>query len=747
MNSLPKIIKRTVYNAVFQFGLILQSDLGKTQYARIENIRKKMRLTRSASLQEEFKKLKKLSSKEQFEIAHAFSFMLELINTCENAYRTYRLKSEEISEQLGGRDPIIHVLTAHPTEARSSLLISCFQIIQSHLVHSFEKSESIRTPYFRSLILRAWKVSMTLNQKPSVQDEADHLFSIVLQKDILETFLKFQEEGPPVYLRSWVGGDKDGHPGVDEKTFIQSLECSRKKLIHYLLDLISTDQAIIDAFGFQVVFNELKSLKQIKKGDARRLASLKEKLLSLPLKADVLNRIQSLFRLFPGIVIPLELRESADLIKDSLKQKQKTAIARMLNTLSEISSPFDPNLYARGLIVSMTENSQDLINALKLVKREMNSTRLPVIPLLEKESSLVSAVSIIEGVLKDSNTKKALANDWMNKYEIMLGYSDSSKESGALASRVMILKAVNQIDRFFKKKKAKPVFFHGSGGSVARGGGSITEQTQWWPKSALEPFKTTVQGEMVQRNFSSPEIFMSQTMKVVQKRKSIKKHYGSFLEATVSDEFVKKAKDIYQQTVRSDSFLKLIEHVTPYQYLSELKIGSRPSKRRQGVQLEHLRAIPWVLCWTQTRVLFPVWWGLGSSWSSLDPKRKKSLSQYYRRHPLYSSFVMQLAFTLSKVELPIWNFYIDQSSLSEIEKKYFKNEFKKEFNAALEFVRAVSNKKELVWFRPWLQESIYLRSPMIHPLNLLQLIAIEKKDMTLLRQTVTGIACGMLTTG
>src|SRR5690606_5052333 len=99
---------------------------------------------------------------------------------------------------------------------------------------------------------------------------------------------------------------------------------------------------------------------------------------------------------------------------------------------------------------------------------------------------------------------------WSGRFETMVGYSDSSKESGVFPSRWMIRRALVAIDEFLQRQNLTPVFFHGSGGSVERGGGSIKEQTQWWPKSAVEIFKATTQGEMVARNFSSPLILRSQ---------------------------------------------------------------------------------------------------------------------------------------------------------------------------------------------------------------------------------------------
>ena len=193
-----------------------------------------------------------------------------------------------------------------------------------------------------------------------------------------------------------------------------------------------------------------------------------------------------------------------------------------------------------------------------------------------------------------------------------------------------------------------------------------------------------------------------------------------------------------------DIFLNLIKKATLYPYLHELKIGSRPSKRKtlQGVQ--DLRAIPWVLCWTQNRALFLNWWGLGSAWEKLSPQEKKEIrKKYLTQDPFLTVFLKQLGFSLAKVELSIWSLQLKELAQNSDEFELWENEFCKTLRAFLE----ITKETNLLWFRPWLGESIYLRSALIFPLNLIQIIAIKRKDKKLIRATVTGIASGMLTTG
>jgi phosphoenolpyruvate carboxylase len=160
-----------------------------------------------------------------------------------------------------------------------------------------------------------------------------------------------------------------------------------------------------------------------------------------------------------------------------------------------------------------------------------------------------------------------------------------------------------------------------------------------------------------------------------------------------------------------------------------------------------LRAIPWVLCWTQTRVLFQTWWGIGTAWDSATSSERAALRREFGKNPLFRSFVQALGFTLAKVELPIWEFYLAQSGLEPKEIAAFRAEFRDELAGTHTFFKGITGKSDPLWFRPWLGRSIELRASMIHPLNLLEILAQKDQDLPLLRICVTGIASGMLTTG
>lgn len=766
-------LRDLVRQTVALLGEVIERNLGKKLYETIEQIRVEMTQMRKGAhknkvdkLEQVYQRLSKLSEKEQFYVAHSFSLMLEIMNACENAYRTHVLKGRKPKLHERSMLGIYYVLTAHPTEARSPENVAIFAEMQSLLVESLESHFPWYQDRLCGLIEKAWNTPITRQRKPQVADEAEHIYSVALKPTMIRALLRAKNEVAPIYLRSWVGGDKDGHPGVNASTMVKSWQLSRAKLILFMLEefkKIDGDLRILKKQSLilknRKLMRELGVLRTIKEGDGHRVNRFRQKVeiffgeyqqiygtVSTPMK-----EIKDLFEMFPGLVVPLELRESSDLIVAASKTQTLQPISEMIKTLSVVCKGASPRRYVRGLIVSMCGSVDHVDAGLSLVQRYFKEPRLPVIPLFEQEAALTNSVEIVEKMLQHPLIQEGLTKFWKNRFEVMLGYSDSAKEVGALKSRLLISETVKKLEAVCTKAKVFPVFFHGSGGSVDRGGGSVQEQTAWLSPHSLSIFKATIQGEMVERTFSSKQIFRSGVDQLVEqinlnakKRKTLVKtqwHSKTLLE------FAERVSSSYKATIASDDFLEVVQKATPYRFLSALKLGSRPSRRGKISSVQSLRAIPWVLCWTQTRVLFPVWWGTGSAWRGLSGKEKAILQKEFKINPLLSSYVKVLGFTLAKVELPIWEMYLRKSGLPNRQINKIMNSFRQEYEGAQEFVFGVTQQRDLLWYRLWLEESIHLRSPMIHPLNLLQLLMMQSKDQVLLRESVAGIALGMLTTG
>ena len=762
--SLPEDLKKTVYDSVLLLGSLIQEQYGQECYDHIERLRLSFKHVRDQGPEKLYSvlnhthvELSNVSEERLLRIAHVNSLMLELINCCESAYRIFTIKKNPPKTKATDQQ-IIFVLTSHPTEARSRQFLVIVEKITNLLVSSFKTNLSSVKEELRFLLSLALSVEITKHTKPTVRDEFSEIYQRILNKNMLEKQVQLFEKGIEVSYRTWSGGDKDGHPDVGSSDMVASLQASRIQILKFIREilesykneimLVSRSKKI--SLALVSLISEIDLLKKIERADGQKIIRLRKKfnsflllIKSSQLYSPELNKIKSILWLYPALVMPLEVREDSEVVSNSLTDKKQN-IARMLSELKKISTGFDPKWYVRGFIVSMCQTKEALSDGILLVKKCLGTYGLPVVPLFENEQGMRNAIEILEYSFKKHNLFTEHHTRWNNKYEVMIGYSDSSKENGVLAARLQLENAIKKIDAYISSQQLRPVFFHGSGGSISRGGGSTKEQIAWWPISCLSVFKMTVQGESIQRNLGHPVLLESTVSKIIDEFHNFSSRNTAYSDST--EVLSNRTKENYSKLVNNKLFHELVSAATPYQFLDQLKLGSRPDKR-SNPETFSLRAIPWILCWTQTRILLPVWWGVGTSWSSLSEAEKAQVKSDFSASPLLASYLKHLGFTLEKIRISVWHFLIDKSSLSAKDKELWIDAFYRELALTEEFFAQVSGGNDHLWFRPWLKESIYFRSSMIHPLNVIQKIAIEKSYQNLLRTTVAGISSGMLTTG
>lgn len=336
-------------------------------------------------------------------------------------------------------------MTAHPTESRSSKNIAIFYEIQKFLVCTLERGGAFDRAELKALLEIAWRVPIVRSRKPSVEDEAEHLYSVALRDENLETILRVSRKETPVYLRSWVGGDKDGHPGVDEVSLLNSLQASRRDLHAYARKQLDELGDLLELFPSAAIQKDrvklkeiLSGLREVAKDDGTRMKKLHQGVLKLKRQyeskvgeiPEPIRRLEQMLHTFPGLVIPLELREDSGMILQAVavKSGKKFAIERMLRQVAEISKGGTPRWYAQGFIISMCQSIEHIEAAADLLDRTLGSLKIRVIPLFEQKEALHQSSPIIESMLKRPRFTKALKSDWLNRVEIMLGYSDSSKK-------------------------------------------------------------------------------------------------------------------------------------------------------------------------------------------------------------------------------------------------------------------------------------------------------------------------------
>ena len=750
-------------------GQVVADAEGRRLFDLVEAMRRDMvalRKGQSRALARGKRRLRGLPLDERMALARAYTVYLELVNVCENAYRTHRLderaRAADPADAATPRAHVIFVLTAHPTESRSPTNIRLMRRIQALLVAALDRREPPDQKRLTHLLHLVWRTGTHPAHKPTVEDEAQHLFSL-LDDEILEELLRLRHDGHRVRLRTWVGGDKDGHPGVGPEETQRSLALSRTRLLELvdarMLPEIDADIRLLSSppltrawtrFG-----DRLQAIRTLTIGDGRRMRRLRADLNRVAAEYrrrrgaahPRLDDVSTLLGQFPGLVVPLELREERG------RFGRDDVIADMLRFTRDVARGGAPEWYVRGCVVSMTEEAEDLWAAHALVEEVFGATPIPVVPLFELPEVLPRAPAILERALNDTTASPAArfgaAVRAHGSLEVMLGYSDTSKRMGVLASRMAIHDTMRALGRWAAAQHLTLIFFHGSGGSVGRGGGTVADQAATWPAGAMAVIKQTLQGEMVERTLATPAILRSQVMQIA----DIQARPPRFTAASrAARHLAAHSGRAFASLVGSRGLLELLEAATPYTRLGALNIGSRPVKRAGGGPggLESLRAIPWVLCWTQTRYLAHAWIGVGTAWRDVrnDPERRRQLLRACQRDPFLRGYLRLLRFTLAKTAPDIWREYVRAlAGGAGPTVRRLEREWQDARDLALQLTDGT-----LLDERRWLAESIHYRATMIHPLNLIQIEILTHPRLTraqelLFRETVTGIAAGMLTTG
>ena len=272
LRSLVKVVEAAL-------GEVIAEGEGRALFETVEAVRRSMVTVRTGgaraadrALGEAQERLRALSARERAAVARAYTVYLELVNLCENAYRTHRLRArwreagsaDERLQEPGTdatRADVVFVLTAHPTESRSPKNIQLMRRGQSLLLAALERREVPDREALKHLLHLVWQAGTHPPHKPTVEDEARHLFSLI-DDPILAELLRMRRRGHSVRLRTWVGGDKDGHPGVGPEETDASLNLSRARLLAFvearLLPEIAGDVALLGGAELRAVWERVQ---------------------------------------------------------------------------------------------------------------------------------------------------------------------------------------------------------------------------------------------------------------------------------------------------------------------------------------------------------------------------------------------------------------------------------------------------------------------------------------------------------
>jgi phosphoenolpyruvate carboxylase len=419
-------------------------------------------------------------------------------------------------------------------------------------------------------------------------------------------------------------------------------------------------------------------------------------------------------------------------------------------------------------VVSGTEGSADLLEVLLLMKESSlaraggEEACLRVVPLFEAGATLANAAETMESLLSMPVYRAALRRVG-DEQEVVIGYSDSNKDVGYVASAWGAYRAQAELAEVFRRHQVSWVFFHGRGGALGRGGGPTNEAIAALPPGTVEGrLKMTEQGEVLAAKYAVPEIAhreleLAASAMLAHRTLANDPEQGAEFEEIV-EEMAAISADFYRSLVHDDpDFVRFFTAVTPVQEISRLRLGSRPAKRRPEGGIDDLRAIPWVFSWTQSRIVLPGWLGLGTALA--DARERHGLSVLHdmvNDWPFFATLISNAEMACSKADARIAERYTELFDDDQARDRIWGR-----LDAELELTRtqlmAVRNSDHLLASQPVLRASIDRRNPYVDPLSFVQIELLGERreqedgdDGELARTSllaVNGIASGLRNTG
>ena len=428
-------------------------------------------------------------------------------------------------------------------------------------------------------------------------------------------------------------------------------------------------------------------------------------------------------------------------------------------------------------VISMTHSASHILEVMYLAWLSGLAGRnnddwfcqIRISPLFETIEDLDHAEAILTSLLQNE-TYRALLNKACHCQEIMLGYSDSCKDGGILASNWSLYEAQLKIINITSKYDIHVRLFHGRGGTVGRGGGPTHEAILSQPPGTVHgQIKFTEQGEVLRYKYSNPEtaeyeLSMGVTGLLKASRVVIESHVEDRRDyMDVMDELTRMGEDSYRNLIdNTQGLFDYFYEVTPVTEIGLLNIGSRPSHRKQQDRSKSsIRAIPWVFGWAQSRHTLPAWYGLGTAlenWHNNDPARLATLQSMYRDWPFFHALLGNIQMALFKGEMNIAREYTRLASDPQLAERIY-GKIRTEYQRTVAQVLQVCGIQQLLEENPELDLSLFRRNPYLDPLNNIQVTLLSRyrnTDLTdeqrqrwlkpLLR-SINAIASGMRNTG
>jgi phosphoenolpyruvate carboxylase len=427
---------------------------------------------------------------------------------------------------------------------------------------------------------------------------------------------------------------------------------------------------------------------------------------------------------------------------------------------------------AESFILSMTRGHEDLVAALHLARAgglihdDEGTASVSIVPLFETLDDLERCPHELERAFGDEEYARYLALRG-RRQEVMLGYSDSNKDAGILASSFALYRAQRALADVARRHQVTLTFFHGRGGSIGRGGGPSRRAIESLPPGTLEGrFKLTEQGEVLGWKYLLPPIAERTLDLTTSGVLGASLAVEPLPEAELTDyetTFARVAEEslaAYRALVRAPRFPEYFAQSTPIEEIGALPLGSRPARRTGAASIDDLRAIPWVFAWNQSRQMVPGWFGAGRGLGALLRERGVAYVRRMReRWPFFATTLDAIAVALAIADMRIAAEYASLVEDRQLARAMFRT-IALDHGRAVRAVCAIFDRADLLAHEPTLARSIALRNPYVDPMSFAQVDLLRRKRALVragqpvppsleraILLTINGIAAGLRNTG
>ncbi|MFB7886085.1 phosphoenolpyruvate carboxylase [Microbacterium sp. NPDC056057] len=453
----------------------------------------------------------------------------------------------------------------------------------------------------------------------------------------------------------------------------------------------------------------------------------------------------------------------AELESGAPRSELAEEVLDVVRTVGFLQERYGPRAAGR-YIVSFTQSAQDLANVHRLAAYAVGPDGTPpvldVIPLFETFADLQAAPRILAEIVEHPEFAARLEATG-RRLEVMLGYSDSSKDVGPVAANLALYEAQAKIAAWADENGIELTLFHGRGGALGRGGGPANSAIMAQPPHSVDGrFKLTEQGEVIFARYGDPAIAMRHIDQVAaaillasSPSNEERNRTAAATYADVAATMDAASRERFFSLVKAPGFAPWFARVTPMEEIGLLALGSRPARRGLSVEsLEDLRAIPWVFAWTQARINLAGWFGLGTALEAVGDE--PLLQRAYQEWPLFRTLIDNVAMSLAKTDDRIALHYLELGDREDLATLV-----RDEMHLTRDWVIRITGGTELLGNKPVLQRAVKMRSPYVDALSLLQLRAlralreapegapVDPELQRLLLLSVSGVAAGLQNTG